>query len=380
MSLRFAKLTRNAVRALSIGQGISEHGIVAKRLPTGDVRYSINIMVDGQRIHRVIGRASEGVTREQAEKAIETLRTKAREDRLNLPKGRKRHRAFDESAKSYLANMSECNGGDLANKTRHLNDRLIPFFGSKRIDAISALEIAKYRSQRLNTVKSATINRELATLSHCLNRFVEWGWLSRDNKPVIIKDSEDRKQITVLSDVDCAALIDAAKHDADDRMLLFVCFGLFAAMRHSEIVATRYEQVDHATRRLFIPTAKAGSREQPLTQGLIDLIKADSQSKDITEGWIFPAHPTAKTDAARRSHRSSMEYGFKRVVERAGLDPARITPHVMRHTAITRLVKAGVDLPTIQKVSGHKTLQMVLRNTHVHGPHIDRAMTNLELA
>ena len=46
----------------------------------------------------------------------------------------------------------------------------------------------------------------------------------------------------------------------------------------------------------------------------------------------------------------------------------------MRHTAITNLVKAGVDLPTIQRISGHKTLAMVLRYTHVHGAHIDRAI------
>ena len=46
----------------------------------------------------------------------------------------------------------------------------------------------------------------------------------------------------------------------------------------------------------------------------------------------------------------------------------------MRHTAITKLVKAGIDLPTIQRISGHKTLAMVLRYTHVHGPHIDEAM------
>ena len=46
----------------------------------------------------------------------------------------------------------------------------------------------------------------------------------------------------------------------------------------------------------------------------------------------------------------------------------------MRHTAITNLVKAGVDLPTIQKISGHKTIAMVLRYTHVHGAHIDQAI------
>ena len=46
----------------------------------------------------------------------------------------------------------------------------------------------------------------------------------------------------------------------------------------------------------------------------------------------------------------------------------------MRHTAITALVQAGVDLPTIQQISGHKTLAMVLRYFHARGTHIDRAI------
>jgi integrase len=65
---------------------------------------------------------------------------------------------------------------------------------------------------------------------------------------------------------------------------------------------------------------------------------------------------------------------FRRAVIGAGLDPQLVTPHVMRHTAITNLVQAGVDLPTVQAISGHKTLAMVLRYTHVHGTHVDRAI------
>ena len=68
---------------------------------------------------------------------------------------------------------------------------------------------------------------------------------------------------------------------------------------------------------------------------------------------------------------------FRRAVIAAGLDPAQVTPHVMRHTAITNLVKAGVDLPTIQKISGHRTLVMVLRYVHVHGHHIDQAIQTI---
>src|ERR1700694_5724594 len=42
-----------------------------------------------------------------------------------------------------------------------------------------------------------------------------------------------------------------------------------------------------------------------------------------------------------------------------------------------KLVQAGVDLPTIQQISGHKTMAMVLRYTHVHGSHVDKAIAAL---
>ncbi|MFB3046126.1 MAG: tyrosine-type recombinase/integrase [Acidiferrobacterales bacterium] len=45
---------------------------------------------------------------------------------------------------------------------------------------------------------------------------------------------------------------------------------------------------------------------------------------------------------------------------------------------ITHLVQAGVDLPTVQRISGHKTLQMVVRYSHQNGDHIRAAMDRLE--
>jgi len=72
-----------------------------------------------------------------------------------------------------------------------------------------------------------------------------------------------------------------------------------------------------------------------------------------------------------------MQRSFRDAVKSARLDPELATPHVMRHTAITKLVQAGIDLPTVQRISGHKTLAMVLRYTHVHGRHIDDAIRAL---
>ncbi len=95
--------------------------------------------------------------------------------------------------------------------------------------------------------------------------------------------------------------------------------------------------------------------------------------RDDRQEWIFPS-PRGLTAAG---HRLRMGRPFRDAVEAAGLDPELVTPHVMRHTAITKVVEAGVHLPTVQRFSGHKTLAVVLRYTHVHGRHIDEAIRAL---
>ena len=71
MSPKFSKLDRLNIRKLQIGEKIAEYGIIAERMASGDVRWSINVMVDGRRIHRIVGRESEKTTRTQAEQLIE---------------------------------------------------------------------------------------------------------------------------------------------------------------------------------------------------------------------------------------------------------------------------------------------------------------------
>lgn len=61
------------------------------------------------------------------------------------------------------------------------------------------------------------------------------------------------------------------------------------------------------------------------------------------------------------------------------MDPDIISPHVMRHTAVTRIVRAKTDNQTIMKVSGHKIVAMVLRYMHVDGEDIDIASAALEM-
>lgn len=377
MALRFQRLTRPAIRAMQPGEKINEHGIAAERLLNGDVRYSVNVMADGVRVHRVVGRESEGVTREQAERTIESLRTKAREGRLDLPSGRKTHRTFREAAKDYLSRLEEIGGKGIADKRRHLNTHLVPYFKDQRADKLTDFTIQHYVRHRLDAdAKQATVNRELSTLSHMLRRMAEWRWIGRDSVPPIKKGAEPRKKIVVLTAADQQALMRGAIGDQDPYCWLFVAFGLNTGMRHGEILRVQWQDIDFDQRRIHIDRAKAGQRTQPCTAALIEMLKTERGQREDQDGYIFAV--TRKD--GKRGHRQTMTRQFERAAVRAKLDPRKVTPHVMRHTAITTLVKAKVDLPTIQKISGHKTLAMVMRYVHLSGEHIDTAIASIETA
>jgi integrase len=131
-------------------------------------------------------------------------------------------------------------------------------------------------------------------------------------------------------------------------VLAFVVIGLETAMRRSEILSIRREHVDLDRLTLFIPKAKAGSREQPFTRRLAEFLRAYLATLAPDEQWLFPC------PASATGHATDIRKGFRRAVAAAGLDPDQIVRHTLRHTAITHLVQAGVDLPTVKRISGHK--------------------------
>lgn len=370
MAKTFDKLTRPAIRKLARGQTISENGITFERLLDGDGRYTVNIMVDGVRIHRVIGRETDGTTRTQAEAFMEKARTEARQGRLNLPKGRKVVLGFAQAALAYLDKLAEEGGKNIAKKRQHLADHLVPFFNDKPLAKVSSFDVERYKKARLEAaIKPGSLNRELATLSHLFTKTVEWKWI--DFKPATIKRlQEDKGRITYLTIEQIGRLIDAAKQDQNWQVYPFIVIGLETSMRRMEILSIRIEHIDLARRVIYIPKAKAGAREQPITDHLAEFLRGYIGSAPGQE-WLFSAESSA-------GHTVSIEKAFRRVVVAAGLDPKEVVRHTLRHTAITHLVQAGVDLPTVQRISGHKTLQMVVRYSHQNGDHIQAAMNKLD--
>lgn len=372
MSRTFARLTRPAMRSLTPGNSITEAGISFRREASGDGVFSVNIMVDRRRVHRVIGRESDGVTRQQAEDFIASARTDALRERLDLPERRKTPLGFREAAAKYIERLLEEGGKNIAAKRRQLNQHLLPFFGGKGLSQASSFDVERYKKRRCESgAAKATVNRELAVLSHLLRRALEWGWLKA--MPVTIRRfAEGLGRIVYLTPDQARLLEQAAAGEQNLNLHAFVIVGLRTGMRHSEILAIRRDQVDLDRAVIWVPKAKAGAREQPITADLVDFLRQRMAMLPPGCPWLFPS------EGARTGHVHTIRKAFRRSVDRAGLDPDQITPHTLRHTAVTHLVQARIDLPTVQRISGHKTLTMVARYAHQNGAHIAAAMSKLE--
>lgn len=389
MAKSFSKLTRPAVRALKPGAAIAEHGIVFDRLKDGDGRFSVNIMVDGQRIHRVLGRESDGTTRTQAEQFVSQLRTDAKHHRLSLPKGRKRELSFKEAAEKYMERLAAGDGKDMKQKRHRLDLHLKPFFGTKPLSNIATYDVERYKKYRLGEKailrrmpegkilyknqppSNGTINRELAVLSHLLNKSIEWGWL-RYKSVIIRRLKESSGRITYLTVGQVKQLLESAMEDGCPDIYPFIVIAIETSMRKTEILSIRKSNVDLARRVIYVPKAKSGPREQPITQHLADFLERQIRASSPGTPWLFPS------PAAKDGRRIDIRKPFRRVVAAAGLDPDKVVRHTLRHTAITHLVQAGVDLPTVKRISGHKTLAMVERYAHANGEHIQAAMDKLQ--
>lgn len=212
------------------------------------------------------------------------------------------------------------------------------------VASVTGRMIAEYRDKRLEGVSGSTVHKELALLSNLFNVAIkDWGFAISNPVSLIRKPTPNKARDRVLSDDQRQALIAAVGQCRNPWVKPVVIFALETAARRGEILSLTWRDVD-LERKVAKVSGKTGSRTIPLSPACIAVMKALPRSLD---GHVFPV--TIET----------LKQAYERAVARAGIED--FTFHDLRHDALTRLSRLGLNVLELRAISGHTTANMLQR-------------------
>lgn len=157
-----------------------------------------------------------------------------------------------------------------------------------------------------------------------------------------------------------------ASKEEHRRALRLVCLLelLYATgLRASELIALPRSVLAADDR--VITVAGKGGRERlvPLTDAARRAVVAyfgAASAEGPVSPWLFPSR-----SAGGHMTRQRLGQELKRIAREAALDPARLSPHVLRHAFASHLLDRGADLRAVQQLLGHADISTTQIYTHV---------------
>ena len=237
----------------------------------------------------------------------------------------------------------------------------------RSLASIQGKDIAAYRDKRVDEGASPnTIRLELALISHLFTVAVkEWGMSGLVNpvqqirKPKLPQGRDRRlhpgELDRILSASGTPALADLVR------------FAIETGMRRSEIAGMTWDQVDLKMKIVSLHDTKNGEKRiVPLFPEALRILSGLPRRLD---GDVWGMEPDSITQAFLRAVARARKTYEKECEEKGTKpDPAflvDLTFHDLRHEATSRFFEKGLNPMQVAAITGHKTLQMLKRYTHL---------------
>ncbi|MHB1633656.1 site-specific integrase [Acidiferrobacter thiooxydans] len=225
---------------------------------------------------------------------------------------------------------------------------------SKRfISTIQGKDVVAFiKSRAAGGAGPHTIRLDLALLSHLFNvARTAWGMESLSNPVELVRGQRPKlpsgRDRRLVGDELPRLLAAALAYGGEISAL--ITWAIETAMRRGEIAAMRWDHLDRKARVLLIPETKTGTpRRVPLSTAALGVLDSLPRRMD---GRVWGMRP------------DSISQAFERVCKAADIEG--LTFHDLRHEATSRLFEKGLGLMEVASITGHKTMQMLKRYTHL---------------
>ena len=173
----------------------------------------------------------------------------------------------------------------------------------------------------------------------------------------------------ILTEEEIILLLEAAAADASaegDRLEALLEILYASGLRVSELISLEHDAVLQAEETLIVKGKGDKERMVPLSSYAIKAlekylkVRREFVPHQGASRWLFPSY-------GKSGHLTRQRFGqlLKGLAVQAGLDPDRISPHVIRHAFATHLLNGGADLVSVQNMLGHADISTTQIYTHV---------------
>lgn len=263
---------------------------------------------------------------------------------------------------------------------------LLAFFGLKTLRDINGQLCRAYASERGQKVQSGTVRRELGTLQAAINFWHVESPL--DAVPKVWKPEESGRRERVLTRQEAARLLRAARQLRLGYVARFILLGLYTGSRHATILGLRWTESDDAG--WLDPergTIHRAGRAEKQTRKRRNAARMPDRLLAHVRRWArldLAQGPQAAVIRYKGRPITRQQRGWDAVVVSAGLGrfirradgkevlETDVTPHVLKHTATTWLLQAGLDIWDVSGLTSTtiKTLESVYGH---HSPEFQKA-------
>jgi integrase/recombinase XerD len=216
----------------------------------------------------------------------------------------------------------------------------------------------------------ATAARRLSALRQYFKFLVNEGLRKDDPTTALDAPKRGRPLPKILSESEVAAMIDGvAQEDKAAALRLGALMELIYAsgLRVSEVVGLPLAAAKRD--QPFLVVRGKGSKERlvPLNDSAKQALAAYLEVRGTFLPRSIKASPWLFPSSGDSGHLTRQRLGqlLKDAAVKAGIDPARVSPHVLRHAFATHLLDRGADLRALQKMLGHADIATTQIYTHV---------------
>lgn len=280
-----------------------------------------------------------------------------------------RHAAtMTELCERYIADYAEGRkkASSLRNDKSNIDRFIKPAFGSRKASDVTSDDVLRLHNKLRDTPYQA--NRVLALLSKLMNLAEQWKLRPGGTNPCRhVKRFDERKRERYLSAVELARLADAlaeAEREVDGvpPTVAAIRLLLFTGARLSEIITLEWAHVDFERACLRLPDSKTGAKIIQLNAPALAVLDAIER---------HDGNPHVIVGHKRGAHLVNMQKPWRVIRRAAKLEDVRL--HDLRHSYASVGASAGLGLPMIGALLGHREAATTQRYAHLADDPLRRA-------